>query len=97
MLPNVRAAREADVTVLAGTDSFPCGRVTSEVEWLIRAGLSAEAALGAASWGARAWLGLPGLVEGGLADLVAYDTDPTLDSSVLAHPSRIILRGRVIA
>ncbi|MFD8456318.1 hypothetical protein [Streptomyces antimycoticus] len=47
--------------------------------------------------GARAWLGLPGLVEGGAADLVAYDTDPTLDSSVLAHPSRIIPRGRVIA
>ncbi|GAA0531275.1 hypothetical protein GCM10010390_36870 [Streptomyces mordarskii] len=47
--------------------------------------------------GARAWLGLPGLVEGGPADVVAYDTDPTLDSSVLAHPSRIIPRGRVIA
>ncbi|WP_253208800.1 amidohydrolase family protein [Streptomyces niphimycinicus] len=96
MLPNVRAAYEAGVTVLAGTDSFPCGRVMSEVEWLVRAGLSAEAALGAASWAARAWLGLPGLVDGGPADLVAYDTDPTLDSSALAHPSRIILRGRVI-
>ena len=97
MLPNVRAAHEAGVTVLAGTDSFPCGTVASEVEWLIRAGLPVEAALGAASWSARSWLGLPGLVGGGPADLVAYDTDPTIDASVLAHPTRIILRGRVVA
>ncbi|MFJ5774559.1 amidohydrolase family protein [Streptomyces sp. NPDC093094] len=97
MLPNVRAAHEAGVAVFAGTDSFPCGTVVSEVEWLVRAGLPVEAALGAASWSARSWLGLPGLVDGAPADLVAYDTDPTLDSSVLARPSRIILRGRVIA
>ncbi|WP_232247783.1 amidohydrolase family protein [Kitasatospora azatica] len=97
MLPNVRAAHEAGVTVLAGTDSLPCGTVGSEVDWLVRAGLSAEAALGAASWSARSWLGLPGLVDGGLADLVAYDTDPTLDAAALGHPSRIILRGRVVA
>ena len=97
MLPTVRAAHEAGVTVLAGTDSFPCGTVMTEVEWLTRAGLPPEAALGAASWTARSWLGLPGLVHGGLADIVAYDSDPTADASVLAHPSRIILRGRVVA
>lgn len=96
MLPSVRAAHEAGVTVLAGTDSFPCGTVASEVDWLIRAGLPAEAALGAASWSARSWLGLPGLVDGAPADLVAYPADPTLDPDVLARPSRIILRGRVI-
>ena len=97
MQPNVRAAHDAGVTVLAGTDSFPCGTVASEVNWLIAAGLPPEAALGAASWSARSWLGLPGLVDGGPADLVAYDTDPTLDPSTLAHPTRIILRGRVVA
>ncbi|QMU76923.1 amidohydrolase family protein [Streptacidiphilus sp. PB12-B1b] len=97
MLPNVSAAHEAGVTVLAGTDSFPCGTVTSEIEWLVHAGLPAEAALGAASWSARSWLGLPGLVDGAPADLVAYDTDPTIDTSVLAHPTRIILRGRVVS
>lgn len=94
---NLRTAHEAGVTILAGTDSFPCGTVASEVDWLIRAGLPTEDALGAASWSARSWLGLPGLVDGGPADLVAYDTDPTTDASVLAHPSRIILRGRVVA
>jgi imidazolonepropionase-like amidohydrolase len=92
----VRAAHEAGVTVLAGTDSFPCGTVASEVQWLARCGLSPESALGAASWSARSWLGLPGLVDGAPADLVAYDTDPTLDISALSHPRRIILRGRVI-
>lgn len=97
MLPNVRAAHEAGVTVLAGTDSLPCGTVSTEVAWLIRAGLPAQAALGAASWAARSWLGLPGLADGAPADLVAYDTDPTLDPTALAHPSRVILRGRVVA
>ncbi|MCM2410861.1 amidohydrolase family protein [Streptomyces sp. RKAG290] len=96
MFSNVRAAHESGVTVLAGTDSFPCGTVADEASWLARAGLSAEAALGAASWTARAWLGLPGLVDGAPADLVAYDSDPTLDPSVAAHPSRIVLRGRVV-
>ncbi|MEV7421532.1 amidohydrolase family protein [Streptomyces sp. NPDC091212] len=93
----VRAAHEAGVTVLAGTDSHPCGTVAAEADWLARAGLPPEAALGAASWTARDWLGLPGLTEGAPADIVAYDRNPLLDPSVLAHPSRIILKGRVVA
>ncbi|MGC4814775.1 amidohydrolase family protein [Micromonospora sp. DT228] len=93
---NVRAAEEAGVLVLAGTDSFPCGTVANEVGWLIRGGMSAEAAIAGASWEARSWLGLPGLVDGAPADLVVYDVDPTLDPRVLAHPSAIILRGRVV-
>lgn len=94
---SVRAAHEAGVTVLAGTDSFPCGTVAGEVARLAGAGLPAHDAVAAASWQAREWLGLPGLVDGAPADLVAYDTDPTLDASALAHPSRIILKGRVVA
>lgn len=62
MLSNVRAAHKAAVTVPAGTDSFPCGTVADEMDWLVRAGLPAQEALGAASRTARAWLGLPGLV-----------------------------------
>lgn len=95
LLANVRAAEEAGVVVLAGTDSFPCGTVANEVEWLMRGGLSAESALAAASWRSRSWLGLPGLVDGAPADLVVYDVDPTKDPRVLAHPTAIILRGRV--
>lgn len=96
MVPMARAAHEAGVTVLAGTDSLPFGRVADEVGHLVRAGLPPEAALGAASWVAREWLGLPGLTDGAPADLVVYDEDPTVNPGVLAHPSRIVLRGRVV-
>jgi imidazolonepropionase-like amidohydrolase len=55
----------------------------------------AEAVRGAASWTACSWLGLAGLVDGSLADLVAYATDSTVDPSALKRPSRVILRWRV--
>ncbi|HEY3869496.1 MAG TPA: amidohydrolase family protein [Actinocrinis sp.] len=96
MLPMVRAAHEAGVTVLAGTDSAPFGNVATEAAWLVKAGVPAEQALGAASWTARSWLGLPGLADGAPADLVVYDADPVAEPATLAHPRRIILRGRVI-
>jgi imidazolonepropionase-like amidohydrolase len=96
MLPTVRAAHEAGVTVLAGTDSVPFGSVAEEIGWLVRAGLPAEVAVGAGSWTARSWLDLPGLVDGGPADIIAYDDDPLRHPAVLAHPARIILRGRVV-
>ena len=61
-------------------------------------GFTAEAALGAASWRAREWLGWnPTLEEGAPADFVVYDRDPLADLSVLRSPSRIVLRGRVVA
>lgn len=97
MAPLVRSAHEAGVTVLAGTDTFEFGTVADEVGWLIESGLPVEAALGAASWTARNWLGLPGLVDGSPADLVAFDADPTEDPSVLTRPSRVVLRGRVVS
>ncbi|MEV0263913.1 amidohydrolase family protein [Streptomyces sp. NPDC050617] len=96
MITRAREAYEAGVAVLAGTDSLPHGDVVREIEWLIEAGLPAEAAIGAASWRARDWLGLPGLVEGGLADITVYAADPRRDTAVLRAPSRIILRGRVV-
>ncbi|WP_330270713.1 amidohydrolase family protein [Lentzea sp. NBC_00516] len=95
--PTVRAAHEAGVTVLAGTDDKPCGEVAGEISWLIKAGMPVEAAIGAGSWTAREWLGLPGLEDGGFADVVAYDADPVEDPSVLTRPSLIVLRGNVIA
>jgi imidazolonepropionase-like amidohydrolase len=96
MAGTVRAAHESGVTVLAGTDSMPFGRVCREVEWLARAGLPPAVALAAASWTARSWLGLPGLTDGAPADFVLYDSDPTLDPAVLGHPSLVVLRGQVV-
>lgn len=96
LLPTVRAAHESGVTVLAGTDSLPFGNVRTEVRWLLDAGLPPEAALGAASWTARSWLGVPGLVDGAQADLVVYAEDPLKNPAILEHPSLILLRGRTV-
>ena len=38
-----------------------------------------------------------GLDEGAPADFVVYDSDPRADLSVLRRPSRVVLRGRVVA
>ena len=91
-------AVEAGVPVFAGTDAgtvMPHGLIADEVELLGRVG-GAEFALGAASWRARAWLGVDGLVEGASADLVVFDADPRTDLSVVRHPKLVILRGRVV-
>jgi hypothetical protein len=52
------AAVEAGVVVLAGTDSRPHGRIVDEVRALASAGVPLDAAIAAASWAARAYLGL---------------------------------------
>ena len=81
----VAAAAEAGVTILAGTDSRPHGRVADEIRALAAAGLTPHQALAAGSWTARAYLGLgpvsprdggSGLTPGAPADAVVYDADP---------------------
>ncbi len=96
----VAAAREAGIPVYVGTDaggSLPHGLAAEEVERLTRCGFSALDAIEAATWGARAWLGRPGLEEGADADLVVYAADPRVDVGVLAYPSEIVLRGAIVA
>jgi imidazolonepropionase-like amidohydrolase len=83
------------VTILAGTDSRPCGRVVSEICALAAAGVPPHQAIGAASWAARSYLGLAGLAEGALADAVVYDADPRRDLSQLAAARAVVLRGRI--
>ncbi|HEX3921658.1 MAG TPA: hypothetical protein VHY31_05195 [Streptosporangiaceae bacterium] len=80
----VAQAAEAGVTILAGTDSRPHGRIADEIRVLARAGLRPHDALAAGSWAARAYLGLPGLAEGAPADLGQLD-----------HPRAVILRGQL--
>jgi imidazolonepropionase-like amidohydrolase len=96
----VRSAWDAGVPVFVGTDaggSLPHGLVAEEVAELVRAGIPAADAVGAASWTARSWLGRPGIEEGAPADLVVYDTDPRKDVTALAAPRRVVLDGRVVA
>jgi imidazolonepropionase-like amidohydrolase len=59
------------------------------------AGMPPHQAIGAASWDARAYLGLGGLAEGAPADAVIYDADPRQDLSQLAAPRAVILRGQL--
>jgi imidazolonepropionase-like amidohydrolase len=91
------AAHAAGVAVLAGTDFRPHGRVAAEVRHLAAGGLSPEAALGAACWTAREFLGLPGLGDGAPADFVVYDHDPVTDLHVLDHPVHVVLGGRLVS
>jgi imidazolonepropionase-like amidohydrolase len=91
--PLAAAAAEAGVTLLAGTDSRPHGRIADEVRALAAAGVPAHTALGAASWTARTFLGLPGLVPGAPADVTVYAEDPRADLTRLDHPTAVILRG----
>ncbi|MGY1857367.1 amidohydrolase family protein [Modestobacter sp. SYSU DS0290] len=95
----VRAAYEAGVPVFAGTDAgggIDHGVIADEVRALHAAGLPAEAAVAAASWAAREWLGLPGIAEGAPADLVVYAADPRAELDTLQRPQRLVLRGRVV-
>ncbi|CCK31036.1 hypothetical protein BN159_6657 [Streptomyces davaonensis JCM 4913] len=96
----VRNAYDAGIPVFVGTDAggtLPHGLVAAEVEELVTAGIPATQALSATTWGARRWLGRPGLDEGAPADLVVYESDPRADVRVLAAPRRIVLNGRVMS
>jgi len=94
----VAAAREAGVSVYAGTDAgsmITHGRIADEVDALKGVGMSPTDALGAACWDARRWLGRPGLEHGAPADLICFADDPRTGAAVLNRPDVVILRGRV--
>jgi imidazolonepropionase-like amidohydrolase len=97
----IGAAYEAGVAIYAGTDAggvLPHGLIGDEILELATYGLTPEDALGAASWRAREWLGLDGsLAEGTPADFVVLDRGPLKDLGALKDPSRVILRGRIVA
>ncbi|MCU1538796.1 MAG: amidohydrolase [Humibacillus sp.] len=95
----VGAAHEAGVPIYVGTDaggSLPHGLVGAEMVELTKAGLSPVEVVSAATWGARAWLGRPGLEEGADADLVVLRADPRVDVATVADPAGVVLRGRVV-
>ena len=96
MPATIMAAYEAGVPIYAGSDGGGIsrhGNIAGEIEALARIGVPAHDALGAASWRAREWLGVDGLVEGASADFVVYDRNPVEDLSVLRTPTCTVLRG----
>ncbi len=90
----VGAAYDAGVRILAGTDSREIS-IVDEVKALAAAGMSNTAAIGAASWSARDFLGLSDWSEAS-ADATIYDVDPRTDLEVLAHPHWVIRNGRLL-
>jgi imidazolonepropionase-like amidohydrolase len=97
----VATAHEAGVPIYVGTDAgggINHGQAVQEMLLLHeKAGMSTVEVLRAGSWGAREWLGFPGLVEGGLADLMVYEQDPRTDLRALLAPRLMVLRGRPAA
>jgi imidazolonepropionase-like amidohydrolase len=94
----IARADRAGVTVLAGTDAGqgPHGVIVDQIQMLAACGMPTTRAIGAASWAARRYLGLPSLEPGAPADLVIYDADPRRDLDVLRRPAVIILDGQPI-
>lgn len=87
-------AAHLGVTILTGTDEMPHGLLADEVAALHQYGLSAAAALGAASVNARAYLGLPNFENEAPADFVTFKTDPRQNLAALARPAAVIVGGR---
>jgi imidazolonepropionase-like amidohydrolase len=95
----IRTAFEAGLRVYTGTDAggtLPHGLIRDEIRALMGAGIPLADVIAQASWKAREWLGLPGLVEGALADFVVYADDPRAVQATLYSPRRIVLRGAVV-
>ncbi|MDP9118560.1 MAG: amidohydrolase family protein [Actinomycetota bacterium] len=95
----IRAAHEAGLAVYTGTDaggSLPHGLIRDEIRALVGAGIPQADVIAQASWRAREWLGLEGLVDGAEADLLAFDADPRCDLATIHAPLRVILRGVVV-
>jgi imidazolonepropionase-like amidohydrolase len=95
----VRDVWAAGIPVYTGTDaggSLPHGLIQDEVRALVGAGLPQADVIAQASWRAREWLGLPGLIEGAPGDLIVYADDPRAELATIAAPQRLVLRGTVV-
>lgn len=94
----VRAAFDAGVQIFAGTDAGSVirhGRIAEEILALHAAGLPITAALDAATWAARDWLGAGGLREGERADVVVCAEDPRLVPETITRLAHVVLAGNI--
>jgi imidazolonepropionase-like amidohydrolase len=95
----VRAAHEAGVPVLPGTDLMPGFGLHRELELYVQAGIPAPEVLTLATLGAARVMGMDGelgsIEPGKLADLILVDGDPTTDISDIRRVVTVIKDGRV--
>ena len=97
-----RKAIERGVRIVFGTDSgvYPHGLNARQLRWYAHCGMSAIAAIRAATSDAAECLGwadrVGSLATGRFADLVAVDGDPLADVTVLEHPVVVAKAGEVV-
>ena len=102
MQQSFRKAHAAGVKIAFGTDSAvtPHGQNAHEFELMVQFGMTPMEAIVAASRSAADLLGrskdLGTLEPGKLADLVAFEGDPTKDVAILKKPAAVVQGGRVI-
>ncbi|MCV9993434.1 amidohydrolase family protein [Paeniglutamicibacter sp. ZC-3] len=98
----IRAAAEAGVRVVAGTDAFGTDVIPIGTEaWILQeAGLTALQALQSVTTNAASLLGMEGevgrLVRGALPDVVLLEANPLESAAALERVSTIIAQGRVV-
>ena len=94
-------AHEAGVPLFVGSDGGGTARhgyLHEEIAAMVAMGLPVADVLAGATSRGREWLGFDsGLGEGEEADLVVYPSNPLEDLTVLATPSLVVLRGRIVA
>jgi imidazolonepropionase-like amidohydrolase len=104
-MENVGKLAERGVKLVAGSDAgwgrYPFGDLVTELEQMVRIGLSDSEAVVAATGRAADALGVGNLVgslaSGKKADILIIDGDPTRDISALRKINTIILGGQVLA
>lgn len=96
----VRDFRDAGIQMFVGTDAggtIAHGSFPDELRLMVAAGVPAAEVVAAASWRARAFLGVPGIEEGASADVVVYAGDPRQHIDEIGYPRAIVLRGAQLA
>lgn len=99
LLALVKAAHDAGVVLVPGTDALAGFALQRELELYVRAGIPANEVLRLATWGSAQNMGRTGdlgaVLPGRFADLVLVDGDPTRDISDLRAVHQVIKDGRV--
>ncbi len=98
-LETARRAHKAGVRFAMGSDAVftGFGQNTRELEWFVKAGMTAEQALAAATTNGAALLGmeksLGAVAPGYFADMVAVEGDPLQDVGVVIRNVRWVMKG----
>lgn len=101
-LKSVQLAVKLGVTLGMGSDAVYSmfGQNTRELEWFVKAGLTPTQALATATTTAAALLGVDGslgrIAPGYLADFVAIDGDPTVDTRTLFTGVRWVMKAGTV-